>query len=164
MATVNDSKIIILCSIISLRGLRKYPILATSTLVNNCYLSGITPAYLSTCKQQFGQTVTRKWLNQLHTTFFSKNFKKQMRWIECSHIVEFHCIVTEIDRNWYIFCKVTFLILKINNLCLTISYISGVWNVVVAEFNITTVNDLCMTSVSTLKVKYCCSSEAFICC
>ena len=29
-----------------------------------------------------------------------------MRWIECSHTVEFHCILTEIDRkidrNWYI--------------------------------------------------------------
>ena len=80
------------------------------------------------------------------------------------YIVEFHCIVTEIDRNCYIFCKVIFLILKINNLWLAISNISGVCNVVVTASNITTVNDLCMTSASSLKVKYCCSSEAFICC
>ena len=43
---------------------------------------------------------------------------------------------------------------------MVISYISAVWNAVVAESNITTVNDLCMTSASSLKVKYCCSSEA----
>ena len=56
-----------------------------------------TPAYLSTCKQHFGQTVTRKWLNHLHTPFFSKNFKKQMQWIECSH----NCRISQhSDRNW----------------------------------------------------------------
>ena len=97
--------------------------------VDEIYYQEYTPAYLSTSRSKCNE------LNALT-------------------IVEFHGIVTEIDRkidrNWYIFCKVKFLILKINNLWLAISYISGVWNIVVADADIRTVNDFCTNSASSL--------------
>ena len=38
---------------------------------------------------------------------FQQKFQEAnvMNWMLSQYIVEFHCIVTEIDRNWYIFVK-----------------------------------------------------------